>query len=56
MSTISSFFFRDVQINFDLLGELIKFNKTLFRELNKFLLGDRFDQFVEVRSITSDTF
>jgi Trpc4-associated protein len=38
----------DVQINFDLLGELIKFNKTLFKELNRFLAGDRFDQFVEV--------
>jgi len=37
-----------VQINFDLLGELIKFNKALFRELNRLLTGTKFDQFVEV--------
>jgi Trpc4-associated protein len=37
-----------LQINFDLLGELIKFNKALFRELNRLLAGTKFDQFVEV--------
>lgn len=43
----------DAQINFDLLGELIKFNKTLFRELNTILAGDKFDQFVEVCFMSS---
>lgn len=37
-----------LQINFDLLGELIKFNKALFRELNRLLPGTKFDQFVEI--------
>ncbi|XP_024395590.1 uncharacterized protein [Physcomitrium patens] len=37
-----------LQINFDLLGELIKFNKSLFQRLDGLLVGDAFDQFVEV--------
>ncbi|CAK9257708.1 unnamed protein product [Sphagnum jensenii] len=37
-----------LQINFDLLGELIKFNQTLFQQLNRLLVGDKFDRFVEV--------
>lgn len=37
-----------LQINFDLLGELIKFNKTLFQRLDGLLAGDKFDRFVEV--------
>jgi hypothetical protein len=36
------------QINFDLLGELIKFNKNLFQRLNRLLVGEKFDRFVEV--------
>ncbi|KAG0588156.1 hypothetical protein KC19_2G220700 [Ceratodon purpureus] len=37
-----------LQINFDLLGELIKFNKSLFQRLDRLLTGAKFDQFVEV--------
>ncbi|KAH9549448.1 hypothetical protein CY35_10G020700 [Sphagnum magellanicum] len=37
-----------LQINFDLLGELIKFNKNLFQRLNRLLVGEKFDRFVEV--------
>lgn len=39
------------QINFDLLGELIKFNKTLFLRLDRLLTGAKFDQFLEVRVV-----
>eukprot|EP00246_Nothoceros_aenigmaticus_P018067 TRINITY_DN9316_c0_g1_i1.p1 TRINITY_DN9316_c0_g1~~TRINITY_DN9316_c0_g1_i1.p1 ORF type:complete len:883 (-),score=147.83 TRINITY_DN9316_c0_g1_i1:126-2774(-) len=37
-----------LQINFDLLGELIKFNEVLFRRFTKLLKGEKFYQFVEV--------
>ncbi|XP_024378941.1 uncharacterized protein [Physcomitrium patens] len=37
-----------LQIDFDLLGELIKFNKSLFRDLNGYLAGEKFNVFVEV--------
>lgn len=38
-----------LQIDFDLLGELIKFNPAMFRRLNQLLLaGDSFNCFIEV--------
>jgi hypothetical protein len=37
------------QINFDLLGELLKFNRRMFALLDSLLEGRRFDRFVEVR-------
>ena len=37
-----------LQIDFDLLGELIKFNPAMFARLNRALEGDRFNRFVEV--------
>ncbi|GBG69909.1 hypothetical protein CBR_g4736 [Chara braunii] len=37
-----------LQINFDLLGELVKFNPAMFVPLNKLLVGDKFDRLVEV--------
>ena len=35
--------------NFDLLGELLKFNRHMFTLLDDLLEGVRFDRFVEVR-------
>eukprot|EP00245_Coleochaete_scutata_P010481 TRINITY_DN3673_c0_g3_i1.p1 TRINITY_DN3673_c0_g3~~TRINITY_DN3673_c0_g3_i1.p1 ORF type:complete len:571 (+),score=78.65 TRINITY_DN3673_c0_g3_i1:210-1715(+) len=37
-----------LQINFDLLGELIKFNPCLFARFNRLLRGKQFDRLVEV--------
>ncbi|KAG6546998.1 hypothetical protein Mapa_011615 [Marchantia paleacea] len=36
-----------LQINFDLLGELLKFNRILFTRFTSLLSGDKFDKFVE---------
>lgn len=45
-----------MQIDFDLLGELIKFNKSLFRDLNGYLAGEKFNVFVEVCSFCRECY
>ncbi|CAI5499111.1 unnamed protein product [Closterium sp. Naga37s-1] len=37
-----------LQIDFDLLGELVKFNPVLFRRLAALVQGERFSRFIEV--------